>query len=85
MLPEWVGYVEVDSQPHQHQLQFNAFKPKPRLSLLNFPLIAERISEYAIAQSVGDYLRFNVLVREDAKDQPFTDVNVKMALSPQLF
>jgi hypothetical protein len=56
MLPEWVGYVEVDSQPHQHQLQFNAFKPKPRLSLLNFPLIGERISEYAIAQSVGDYL-----------------------------
>ena len=54
------------------------------MSLLNFPLIGERISEYAIAQSVGDYLWFNVLIREDAKDQPFTDVNVKVAISPQL-
>ena len=28
------------------------------------------------------YIRFNVLVREHAKDQPLTDVNAKVALSP---
>ena len=41
----------------------------------------------AIAQLVGDprYLRFNVLIQEDAKGSPFTDVNDKAALSPQLF
>ena len=40
-----------------------------------------------IAQLTGDpgYLRFNVLIREDAKGLSFTDVNVKTALSPQLF
>ena len=55
--------------------------------LLSFSLIRERISQQAIAQLIGDprYLRFNVLIREDAKVEPFTDVNVKVALSPQLF
>ena len=38
-------------------------------------------------QLIGDprYQRFNVLIREDAKGSPFTDVNAKAALSPQLF
>jgi hypothetical protein len=38
-------------------------------SLLSFSLIGERISQQAIAQLIGDprYLRFNVLIREDAK------------------
>ena len=37
--------------------------------LLSFSLIGERISQQAIAQLIGDprYLRFNVLIREDAK------------------
>jgi hypothetical protein len=53
-------------------------------SWLSFSLIGERISQKAIAQLIGDprYLRFNVLIREDAKVEPFTDVNVKVALSP---
>ena len=36
----------------------------------------------AIAQSIGDlkYLRFKVLIREDAKGLPFTDVNVKFSI-----
>ena len=44
-------------------------------------------TQQAIAQLTGDsrYLRFNVLIREDAKGLPFTDVNAKAALSPQLF
>ena len=45
------------------------------------------LTQQAIAQLIGDprYLRFNVLIREDAKSLPFTDVNVKATLSPQLF
>ena len=45
------------------------------------------LTQQAIAQLTGDprYLRFNVLIREDAKGSPFTDVNAKAALSPQLF
>jgi hypothetical protein len=37
--------------------------------LLSFSFIGERISQKAIAQLIGDprYLRFNVLIREDAK------------------
>ena len=31
------------------------------------------------------YLQFNVLTREDTKGLPFTDVNVKAAICPQLF
>ena len=44
------------------------------------------LTQQATAQLIGDprYLRLNVLVREDAKGLPFTDVNVKSALSPQL-
>jgi hypothetical protein len=39
------------------------------LSLLSSSLIGERISQQAIAQLIVDprYLRFNVLIREDAK------------------
>ena len=45
------------------------------------------LTQQAIAQLIGDprYLRFNVLIREDAKGSPFTDVNAKAAFSPQLF
>ena len=45
------------------------------------------LTQQANAQLIGDprYLRFNVLIREDAKGSPFTDVNTKAALSPQLF
>ena len=45
------------------------------------------LTQQAIAQLIEDlrYLRFNVLIREDAKGSPFTDVNAKAALSPQLF
>ena len=44
------------------------------------------LTQQAIAQLIGDprYLRFNVLILKDAKGLPFTDVNVKAALS-QLF
>ena len=40
-------------------------------------------TQQAIAQLVGDpsYQRLNVLIREDVKDQPFSDVNAKAALS----
>ena len=43
--------------------------------------------QQAIAQLIGDprYLRFKVLIREDAKGSPFTDVNAKAVLSPHLF
>ena len=39
------------------------------LCLSSVSLIGERISQQAIAQLIGDpkYLRFNVLIREDAK------------------
>ena len=39
------------------------------LRLSSFSLIGERISQQAIAQLIGDprYLRFNVLIRKDAK------------------
>ena len=45
------------------------------------------LTQQAVAQLIGDlrYLRFNVLIREDAKGSPFTDVNAKAALSSQLF
>ena len=45
------------------------------------------LTQQAIAQLIGDprYLRFNVLIREDAKGSPFTDVDAKAALPPQLF
>ena len=38
-------------------------------------------------QLPGDprYLRFNVFIREDTKGLPFTDIDAKAALSPQLF
>jgi hypothetical protein len=57
------------------------------LSLLSFSLIGEQSSQQAIAQLIGDlrYLRFYVFIQEDAKIQPFTDLNVKVALSPQLY
>ena len=44
-------------------------------------------TQQAIVQLIGDmrYLQFNVLIREDAKGLPFTDVDAKAALSPQLF
>ena len=47
-----------------------------------------RLTQQAIAQLIGDpkvYLWFNVLIREDAKGSPFTDVNAKAALSPKLY
>ena len=45
------------------------------------------LTQQAIAQLIGDprYLRFNVFIREDANGSPFTDVNAKAVLSPQLF
>ena len=60
----------------------------PTVCLLGFSLMGERgLTQQAIAQLTGDprYLRFNVLIREDAKGLPFTDVNAKAVLSPQLF
>ena len=44
-------------------------------------------TQQATAQLVGDlrYLRFNVLIREDANSLPFTNVDAEAALSPQLF
>ena len=50
--------------------------------LVSLPLISERISQQATAQLIGDIrgtYDFNVLIREDA------EVDVKVALSPQLF
>ena len=44
------------------------------------------LTQQAIAQLIGDpkYIWFNALIRQDAKDSPFTDVNAKAALSLQL-
>ena len=61
-----------------HRVLFVLFVPHSWVS---------RLTHQAVAQLIGDprYLRFNVLIREDAKGSPFTDVNAKTALSPQLF
>ena len=42
------------------------------------------LTQLAIAQLTEDprYLRFNVLIREDAEGSPYNNVNAKEALSP---
>ena len=61
------------------------------LSLVSYAFhsVVSGFTQQAIAQLIGDprYVRFNVLIRQDAIGLPFTitDVNVKAALSPQLF
>ena len=46
-----------------------------------------RYTQQAIVQLTGDprHPRFNVLIRKDARGLLFTDINVRAALSPQLY
>ena len=50
-------------------------------------LLGERINPtgYCPIDRGSENLRFNVLIREDAKGSPFTDVNAKAALSSHYF
>ena len=52
-----------------------------------FSLVGERIfpTGYCPIDRESEGLRFNVVIREDAKVSPFTDVIVKAALSTHLF
>ena len=53
------------------------------MSLIRSLLLGERI--YPTGYYPIDRGPYHVLIREDAKGLSFTDVNVKAALSPQLF
>ena len=57
------------------------------LGLIGLSLVGERIfpTGYCPIDRESEGLRFNVVIREDAKVSPFTDVIVKAALSTHLF
>ena len=57
------------------------------IDLIVFSLVGERIfpTGYCPIDRESEGLRFNVVIREDAKVSPFIDVIVKAALSTHLF
>ena len=76
---------------NQCNMLFSYYTVAPALSLLSLSLsllcsslLGERIYPIDRGSEVRGY-GFNVPFREDAKGLPFTDVNVKAALSAQLF